>query len=205
MKIHPMGLLSLATMLVFGGMGVVHAAGNAASAGSSAASTVSAGDRSFMAKVAGGGMYEVEVSKLAEQKATDQSVKEHAAMLVKDHTNANNELTQLASSKGVALPAKLPRDKQAGLDKLSKTSGPSFDREFMRKVGIADHQADIKLFENGSRTAKDPELKAWIDKTLPTLREHLAHAQKTPLTTASAKSAKAGGSAGVASGSKATP
>jgi putative membrane protein len=36
------------------------------------------------------------------------------------------------------------------------------------------------MFEKGSGSVKDAQLKAWIDKTLPHLREHLAIAQKLP-------------------------
>lgn len=138
---------------------------------------VNANDRAFMLKAAGGGMYEVEVSKLAEQKASDAGVKEMASMLVKDHTAVNAELMKLADAKGVALPAKLPADKQAVIKKLSGRSGAAFDKDFMRIVGISDHQKDVKLYESNSRSAKDPELRAFIDKTLPTLRQHLSHAQ----------------------------
>lgn len=210
MKAHLIRSLSLAVCVACAGAGV-HAAGNAASPGaatsgaggssSGTGASIRASDRTFMTKAAGGGLYEVEVSRLAEQKATDPSVKELAAMLVKDHTAANEELKQLASNKGVSLPTKPPRDKQTALDSLSRMSGASFDREYMRKVGIADHQADIKLFENGSRTARDPELKAWIDKTLPTLRQHLAHAQKTPLpgTGTAGKTGSATGTTGTGS------
>jgi len=138
---------------------------------------VNASDRAFMMKAAGSGMYEVEVSKLAEQKASDAGVKEMASMMVKDHTAANAELMQLAGAKGITLPAKLPADKQAIIKKLSGRSGAAFDRDYMRIVGISDHQKDVKLFESNSRSTKDPELKAFIDKTLPTLRQHLTHAQ----------------------------
>ncbi|MDQ3058296.1 MAG: DUF4142 domain-containing protein [Pseudomonadota bacterium] len=182
-------------------------AGSASASGSAAATPVRASDRTFMVKAAGSGMYEVEASRLAEQKATDQSIKELASMLVKHHTDANNELMQLASTKGVSLPAKLPRDKQGELDKMSKLSGSAFDREYMRKVGIAAHQNDIKLFEKSHRSARDAELKAWIGNTLPTLRDHLAQAQKIPMPTAgssSAGSSKGSGATGGTSGSMGT-
>ncbi len=133
-----------------------------------------------MIKAAGGGLYEVEVSQLAGQKASDPAVKSYADMLVKQHTQANKELKQLAASKGLALPAKPPREKQAAIDRLSKMEGSAFDRQYVRMVGISDHQADIKLFEKASQNARDAELKAWIDKTLPTLREHLQAARNLP-------------------------
>jgi putative membrane protein len=164
------------------------ASGSAATAGAS----LRRNERNFLTRAAGDGMFEVQASQLAEQKATDPGVKSLAAMLVKDHTSANNELMQLASSKGVTLPTSLPRDKQREMDSLSKLSGATFDREFMRRVGIAAHQSDIKQFEAASRNVKDPEIKAWVDKTLPTLRDHLAQAQKTPM--------PGGGSAGAGGG-----
>jgi putative membrane protein len=218
MAVSSSGVMAAAHMAAAKDAPAANANANNASTNSNAnANTNGAGakvaraDRSFMTKVAGGGMFEVEAAKMAEQKATDPAIKEHAAKLVKDHTQANSELMQLASSKGVTLPAKLPRDKQGELDKLSKLSGAAFDRDFMRRVGIADHQADIKEFEKGSRSAKDPELKSWIDKTLPGLRDHLAQAQKIPATaTGSAKarekmessvSKPTGSTAGTSSGS----
>ncbi len=161
---------------------------------------VDARDRAFMIKAAGSGMYEVEVSKLAEQKAADQGVKDMAAMLVKDHTAANAELMQLAASKGVTLPSAPPRDKQAVIKRMSGRSGAAFDRDYIRTVGISDHQNDIRMFEGGSRSAKDPQLKAFIDKTLPTLRDHLAHA-KSLLTAGGGMKGKSAGMGGNTSSS----
>lgn len=170
----------------------------AASSSPRGSTALRANERSFIIKAAADGLYEVEAARLAEQKASDQSVKALASTLVSHHTEANNELMQLASSKGVTLPTALPRANQNELDRLSKLSGSAFDREFLRQLGIAAHQADIRVFQNGSRTAKDPELKAWIDKTLPILRDHLAQAQKTPMPVAGSTSA---GGMGAASGS----
>jgi putative membrane protein len=98
--------------------------------------------------------------------------------LVNDHTNANNELVQLANSKKIELPAAPPRGKRKDIEQLGKLSGNEFDRRFLREVGIKDHEKDIKNFEKASERAKDRDLKAWIDKSLPKLREHLAMAQK---------------------------
>jgi putative membrane protein len=137
-------------------------------------------DRKFIENAAKGGLFEVQVAKLAQSKASDPAVKDFARMLVDQHTHANNELTQLASNKGVELPA-APGFMQRHSEKsLAKRSGADFDRHFVSEVGIKDHQKDIKDFEKAAKDVKDPDLKAWIDKTLPTLREHLAQAQKLP-------------------------
>lgn len=141
---------------------------------------VDRGDRKFIVSAAENGLFEVEAAKLAASKATDPGVKSFASMLVDHHSKANSELSQLANAKGVELPVAPPRGKRRDLEKLAKLTGDKFDREFAKEVGVDEHRKDIKLFEKASKDAKDPELKAWIDKTLPTLREHLAAAAKLP-------------------------
>jgi putative membrane protein len=138
------------------------------------------GDRKFIQEAAEGGMFEVQVAQLAASKATDPNVKSFASMLVDQHTAANNELVQLANAKKVELPAAPPRGMRRDIEKLGKLSGAEFDQRFVREVAIKDHEKDIKKFEKASGSVKDPQLKAWIDKTLPHLREHLAQAQKLP-------------------------
>lgn len=137
-------------------------------------------DRKFIQDAAASGMFEVEVAQLGASKATDAGVKSYASMLVDHHTAANNELVQLANSKKVELPAAPPRAMRRDVEKLGKKSGADFDRDFVREVGIKAHEKDIKNFQKASEQVKDPQLKAWVDKTLPTLREHLAQAQKLP-------------------------
>jgi len=134
-------------------------------------------DRKFVEDAAEGGMMEVQAGQLAASKASDPNVKSFADTLVKDHSNANNELVQLANSKKVELPAAPSRSERKDIEKLGKLSGKDFDKQFV-SMGVKDHEKDIKKFEKASGKVKDPELKAWIDKTLPTLRQHLAQAQK---------------------------
>jgi len=138
------------------------------------------GDRKFIEHAAGSGMFEVQVGQLAAAKASDANVKSFASMLVDQHTAANNELTKIANAKGVELPAAPPHAKRRDIEKLGKKNGDEFDRDFVRKVGIKDHEKDIKMFEKASKDVKDPDLKAFVDKTLPVLREHLAAAERLP-------------------------
>jgi putative membrane protein len=63
-------------------------------------------------------------------------------------------------------------------DKLAKLSGAAFDRAYMQAM-VADHKKDVNEFRVESKSGKDPEIKAWAAKTLPTLEEHLALAQST--------------------------
>lgn len=137
------------------------------------------GDRKFIQDAAEGGMFEVEAGQLAAAKSSDDQVKSFANTLVEQHKAANTELTQLANSKGVELPAAPSHGERRKVEKLGKLSGSKFDNEFV-KTAIKDHEKDIKKFQKASGKVKDPDLKAWIDKTLPTLREHLAKAEALP-------------------------
>lgn len=141
---------------------------------------IARGDRKFIEDAANSGMFEVQVAQLAASKATDANVKSFASMLVDHHTAANNELVKIANAKGVELPAAPKRALRRDIEKLGKKNGAEFDRDFVRNVGLKAHEKDIKLFEKAGKDVKDPDLKAFVDKTLPVLREHLAAAQKLP-------------------------
>jgi putative membrane protein len=143
---------------------------------------VARGDRKFIEDAAQGGMFEVQAAQLAAAKATDPAVKDFANKLVQDHQQANNELVQLANAKRVELPAAPSRGQRHTLEKLGTMSGAEFDRNFVKEVGLKDHQKDITTFEKAADKVKDPDLKAWVQKTLPHLREHYALAQKLPET-----------------------
>jgi putative membrane protein len=137
-------------------------------------------DRQFILDAAGSGMFEVQAAKLASTKATDPAVKSYASMLVDEHTAANNELVKIANARQVELPAAPPREMRREVEKLGKASGNEFDQQFVREIGIKAHEKDIKKFEKAGKDVKDPELKAWVTKTLPHLQQHLAMAQKLP-------------------------
>jgi putative membrane protein len=141
------------------------------------ASQVSSGDRKFMEKAAQGGMVEVQLGKLAAEKANAPEVKQFGQRMVDDHSKANDELKQLASQKGVTLPTEMDKSSQKEYDRLSKLSGTKFDQEYMKHM-VSDHKKDVSEFKSASNKAKDADLKQWAQKTLPTLQEHLTLAQQ---------------------------
>jgi putative membrane protein len=132
-------------------------------------------DRDFIEKAAAGGMLEVAWGKLAETKSENADVKSYATTLQKDHGAANEELTTLAQKKGVVLPTTLPAKEQKELDKLSKAK--HFDEDFTEE-NVKDHKKDVKDFESAAKSAKDPDVKAFAAKTLPTLQAHLQRAEQ---------------------------
>ena len=72
----------------------------------------------------------------------------------------------------------LANDQRKTLNRLGKLQGGKFDREFMAEVGLRYQQDDVQYFEKARLVAGEPALKAWIDRNLPTLRYHLATAER---------------------------
>lgn len=139
---------------------------------------VTENESEFMVKAAAGGMAEVELAKLAQQKATNANVKSFANMIVTDHTKANEELKALAATKNVTLPASISEDHQKHMNELTEKTGRDFDDAYIDMM-VDDHQEDVDLFDKWSeKDDASAEVKAFAAKTLPTLRMHLEEAKK---------------------------
>lgn len=138
--------------------------------------SVSEEDAKFVTEAANGGMAEVELGQLAQQKAQHADVKAFGEMMIKDHSKANDELTTLARGKNITVPATIGAEQQKVKDDLAKKTGREFDKAYIDEM-VEDHEKDVKLFEDASKNLKDSELKAFVDKTLPTLRTHLEHSK----------------------------
>jgi putative membrane protein len=133
-------------------------------------------DLMFIREAAMGGMAEVELGRLASQKADNAEVKQFGQRMVDDHGKANDELKQAAQSKNITLPAELAAKHKALQKRLEKLNGAAFDRAYMREM-VADHNKDVAAFERESKSGNDPQIKEWATKTLPTLKEHQAMAK----------------------------
>jgi len=131
----------------------------------------------FATNAAQGGMAEVELGRLATQRAGDVSVREFGARMVADHGRANSELKSIAGQKGIQLPTELNSEQKSEMEKLSKMSGAEFDKEYMSAM-LKDHETDVKDFDTQAKEGNDPEIKAFAGKTLPTLQQHLQMAQQ---------------------------
>jgi len=137
-----------------------------------------ASDKMFVTKAAEGGLAEVQLGQLAADHASSEDVKKFGQRMVSDHGKANDELKTLAQQKNITLPTELGAKDKALHDRLEKLSGAAFDRAYMQHM-LTDHRKDVNEFKHESTIGKDPDVKAWASKTLPTLEEHLKQAEDT--------------------------
>jgi putative membrane protein len=137
-----------------------------------AASAADSPDSSFYKKAAEGGIAEVELGKLAQEKSSNANVKEFGGMMVSDHTAAHEKLKTIAASKNIKLPTSPSVGQMATKTKLEVLSGDTFDKSYIKGM-IEDHEEDIKEFKKEATSGEDPEAKAYAASTLPTLQKHL--------------------------------
>lgn len=132
---------------------------------------------SFLVKAANGGLAEVKLAELAKQKGSAAAVKEFADMMVTDHGAANDKVKKLAAARNVTLPAEPDADHQKKADELSKKSGKDFDKDYVDAM-VKGHKETVDMFKNASAKITDPEVKAFIDNTIPTIEHHLQRIQE---------------------------
>lgn len=123
-----------------------------------------------------GNSKEIAVGTLATEKSENAEVRAYAQRLVKDHTAAQKQLTMVAQAHGIALVQEHPKI-NSEVDKLHALSASKFDRAFA-VMALDDHQKDIVKYERASRSSAPGDLKAYVNDTLPTLKEHQAQAIK---------------------------
>lgn len=131
----------------------------------------------FTTKAASGGLFEVESSKLAQDKAKRQEVKTFAKKMIDDHTKANKELEQVAQKAGVQVPRQMEPNHKAMVDKLKNAQSGQFDQAYIQAQDQA-HQESIELFRNFSKSGQNEQLKQYATKTLPVLEKHAEELKK---------------------------
>lgn len=141
---------------------------------------LSTDDRQFVTKATQGGLFEVQSSKVALEKNVSGPTHDFAQMMVDDHGKANRDLDSLVHKKGGTTSDTLDREHQAKLDELSALNGKEFERKFHDEQ-VKAHDEAIRLFEKESKEADDPDMRAFANRLLPTLRAHRKHLDEHPM------------------------
>lgn len=133
-------------------------------------------DSQFATKAASGGLAEVQLGHLAVKNASNPDVKAFGQKMIDDHSKANTQLQEIAGRDNITLPTSMDAKDQAAYDRLSKLTGPAFDRAYMKDM-VSDHRKDISEFQKEANSAQNSDIKNFASHTLPTLQEHLKMAE----------------------------
>jgi putative membrane protein len=119
---------------------------------------------------------EIQLAKLAQDKAQSPDVKSYGQTLVDDQSASNEQAAKVAQQIGITVPTDPSVSQKAIYDNLSKLSGATFDRAFIKAV-IADHEMNIARFQNEAKKKNDP-VADYANQVLPVLTQHLDAARK---------------------------
>jgi putative membrane protein len=139
---------------------------------SAAMMQLSAAEQAFMIEAAQHGMGEVELGRLAESRGSSAQVRDFGRMMVQQHTQANQELMAIAQKTGMTPPTALTPAAQAAQMRLQQAQGQEFDRQYLEHQA-SDHLAQRTMFQFAASNAKNPDLRAFAQKTLPVVERHI--------------------------------
>jgi putative membrane protein len=138
------------------------------------------GDMDFVEERLEMGNAEVELGRIAQERATHPDVKAFAQELVRDHQAAGEELRRIATTANPNFPATIDDEAREELtelrEEMAKLTGRDFDRRYIDEM-IDDHQDAVDDLEDKAENASHSEVRAWAAKTLPTVRQHLERAR----------------------------
>ena len=134
-------------------------------------------DPQFAAKAAQGSLAEVELGRLAAQKSQSETVRAFGERMATDHTKSKANLEKIAAQQNITLPEDLAKDAQKNYEKLSKLSGPGFDRAYAQDM-VKDHKKDVAEFQKEASAGKNEAIRSFAADTLPTLQDHLKQARE---------------------------
>jgi putative membrane protein len=129
-------------------------------------------DADFVANTVASNYGEIKFAKLATTNSSNAEVKKIAGMLVMDHTKTLGELKTLAQTKSITVPVEEDDEARRKTERFSDEAGKDFDKKWCKEM-IDRHEETINKFEKRADKTEDAELKGWINKTLPTLKNHL--------------------------------
>lgn len=136
-------------------------------------------DERMLKQLAQAYLAEIALGKLAQDKAQSNEVKSFAKKMLDDHMKAQDELKQLALSKGVSLPGEADRQQQSVEKKLAALSGEKFDRQYMNHESTRALKDTHRLLERINSKAEDADLKSYASKIIAAVETHQQMANDT--------------------------
>ena len=144
-------------------------------AGTAQTTTLSEADKRFTQTAIQHGIAEIGMGQLILQRSQNPELRSFGQHLIDDHNQANQQLAQIAARKDITIPTRPDASQQTMMNQLVNLSGTQFDTTAVNDA-VRDHQRDIALYQQAANTLQDPDLKAYAQKTLPILQQHLDQA-----------------------------
>lgn len=133
-------------------------------------------DSSFVAMAAQADMTTAHLGKVAEDRGANDKIKDLGKTLVQDHTNDYEALTEVAAKTGETIPKAIDRQNDREISMLDRYKGKTFDHAFLTHEQM-EHEKLVRAFKEEAEHGSNPAIKAYANKALPTIEQHLHDVQ----------------------------
>lgn len=134
-------------------------------------------EKKFVKDAAEAHLIEQKLTSVAKTAAKSEGAKSVGAKISGDLTKSWEEFATVTMAKGAQLMTEIKASDKASAERMGKLEGEKFDKEFLKDIG-KEAKKTAKIFETASKSLKDPELKAFAEKWLPTLKTHADEIEK---------------------------
>lgn len=132
-------------------------------------------DVAFLVNAAAINFEEIQLGQLVQQNSKSDCVKELGAMMEKQHTDAMNQLKDLAVKKAITIPTFITQEGKYAVHELNEKTGKDFDKKYCDMM-VNGHKDAIAMFDKASEESIDDDIKSWASDMIPVLKTHLDHA-----------------------------
>lgn len=130
-------------------------------------------DQQFLDFAAQTDMVEANLGQLAQNASDEQSVKDYAQMLVTDHTNDFQQLSDVAKQASLNMPNAIDSEhNKMMIDPFQKLKGKAFDHKYQMEM-VAGHTKAIEIYKKEAQGAQNSALKSYAEQAIPVLQKHL--------------------------------
>jgi putative membrane protein len=134
-------------------------------------------DKDFVRNVVESSATEVQLGRLAQDKASSDAVKELGKKMVEAHAQNSQQMKEAATAMNIQVPADPPRKAKKAEEKLSKFSGTDFDRAYT-KMAADEQKQFVKEFEREARNGRVAGVKEYAAKNLLAEQERQKQAEE---------------------------
>lgn len=125
---------------------------------------------------------EISAAKVAEDKKVDDSVMKFAEMMVDQHGQNLQQVTDISSKINVTADEtsavkKFKETDEKNLTKLSKLEGTKFQKSYIQAM-INGHKDAARMITKFEKEAQNPDLKQYLADTKKAVEQHLADAKQ---------------------------
>lgn len=121
-------------------------------------------DQRFVTQAAQAQLFDIQLGQLAANTSSNADVVALGQQVQSDQTDANNQLSTIASNDGFDMPADLDTAHQRALAKFSNLSGTKFDKAFAKQIAVSETR-QIKLYGAEANRSTNTDLQTYAGDT----------------------------------------